>query len=288
MSQLPTPTPISRPRRGQTKGLVRRAAGNGRHGSDRELNRSVARALEALLAIARSDRPLSFVDLQRRQNVPKATLHKLLSTLEALNFVRRDPETAKYSVGLTAHEVSASSSTRPGDLRSVLDPMLHKLVEEWNETLHLCVYDEGEEIILDRLDPAFQMVRLATGIGRRHPAYATSGGLAALAILPEDVALKGLPAKLRTMTVNTVKTRKELQARLRKVREMGYAVDMEEAYIGVRCVGIAVPVPGWPLVTVSFSLPLQRGDEGRMHALAKPLLVAASEIERALIAARPQ
>ena len=288
MNKPMTLDPAMRRGRGQAIGAARRSVSAGERDSDDGLNRSVARALEVLLAIARSDRPMSFIDLQKEQNVPKATLHKLLSTLEALNFVRRDAESAKYTIGVAAHEVSASGSTRPGDLRSVLDPILHKLVEEWNETLHLCVYDEGEEIILDRLDPAFQMVRLATGIGRRHPAYATSGGLAALATLEDEAALRSLPATLRTMTANTVKTHEELRARLRVVREMGYAVDMEEAYIGVRCVGIAVPVSGWPLVTVSFSLPLQRAEEPRMHALAKPLLIAAEEIKRALITARPR
>ena len=269
-----------RPHHGRTKALQRWDSGDA-HGVT-GLNRSVARALQILLEVANSEKSLSFMDLYKQLGLPKGTLHKLLYTLEALNFLRRDADSGKYSIGLAVLELNARGLAKPGDLRSVLDPILHQLVEKWNETLYLCVYDDGEEIILDRLDPPYQVVRVTTGMRRRHPAYATSGGLAAMALLPEKIAFQGLPAKLRTLTKNTVKTRKELRARLREVREKGYAVDMEEAYIGVRCVGIAVSVPGWPIVAVSFTLPLQRAAVERMHMLSQPLLAAAPEIERAL------
>ena len=57
------------------------------------LNRSVTRALDLLLYVAHSPAPQSFVDLQKHHRVPKATLHKLLFTLEVLNFIRRDEDT---------------------------------------------------------------------------------------------------------------------------------------------------------------------------------------------------
>ena len=274
-----------RPHPGRTKALQRWDSG-GTHGVA-GLNRSVARALQILLEVSKSEKPLSFMDLHKQLELPKGTLHKLLYTLETLNFLRRDEDSSRYSIGLAVLELNARGLAKPGDLRSILDPILHRLVEEWHETLVLCVYDDGEEIILDRLDSPYQVVRVTTAMGRRHPAYATSGGLAAMALLSEKLAFQGLPAKLRTMTQNTVKTRKELRARLREVKEKGYAVDMEEAYIGVRCVGIAVSVPGWPIVTVSFTLPLQRAAIERMQMLSQPLLEAAREIERALTRAAP-
>jgi len=246
------------------------------------ISRSVARALNILLETARAEKPLSFVELQKRLKVPKATLHKLLYTLEATNFLNRDEDSAKYSIGLAALEVNAGRSARPGDLRSILDPILHRLVDEWNETCHLCVLDAGEEIILDRLDPAHQVVRLATQVGRRHPAYAGAGGLAGLALFPDRIALEGLPARLPTLTKNTIKTRDELRVRLKEVREKGYALDLEEAHLGVRCVGVAVAVPGWPVVAIAFSLPLQRASIERLRALARPLMAAAKEAERVL------
>ena len=102
----------------------------------------------------------------------------------------------------------------------------------------------------------------------------------ALSFIDEDIDL--LPEKLTALTENTITTREQLRERLAEVREKGYALDLEEAYIGVRCVGVAVAVPNWPVVHISFSLPLQRATFDRLRALAKPLTAAAKEIEKIL------
>lgn len=246
------------------------------------LNRSVTRALLLMLDIAHRANPQSFVDLQRQHKVPKATLHNLLLTLETLNFLRRDEETGKYSVGFAALEVAAAAAAGPADLPALLGPILQSLVEENNETCHLGILHGGEEVILKRLDPLEQVVRLASTVGRRHPAHASSGGIASMALTFSEDDIVALPDTLSQLTENTIKTRDQLRQRLKDVRDKGYALDLEEAYMGVRCVAVAVSVPNWPVVHISFSLPLQRASIERLRALAKPLAVAAKEIEKIL------
>ena len=245
------------------------------------VNRSVARALIVLLDIAHSNKPQSFVDIQKRHRLPKATLHKLLATLESLNFLSRDQDTGKYTVGLAAMELSSARAAGPEDLPELLGPILQKLVEDCNETCHLGILEGEDEVILKRLDPPNQVVRVAGTIGRRHPAYASAGGLAALALRSKE-SIGAFPEKLPQLTKYTIKTRGELQGRLEEIREKGYALDLEEAYLGVRCVGVAVSVPGWPAVHISFSLPMQRATIERLRVLAKPLMTAAKAIERIL------
>lgn len=251
--------------------------------SDDGVNRSVARALQILLDVAHSPRPQSFVEFQTRLKLPKATLHKLLYTLETLGFLLREKETGRYSIGLKALELSASATARPSDIHSVISPVLRRLVEEHDETGHIGVLDGTEEILLERIDPPCQVVRLA--IGRRHPVYGSSGGQAELAARGE-AALSELPEKLKPLTKNTIKTRKELLQRLQEIRAKGYALDMEECYPGVRCVGVAIDVPGWPVASISFTLPRQRATVERLRELAKPLLAAKQEIE-AILALMP-
>lgn len=248
------------------------------------LNRSVVRALRLLLDVARSSKALSFTEFQSRHNLPKATLHKLLLTLEALNFLRRDPETGKYTIGVAALEFSAGRALSPDDLPSLLGPIIQQLVDDWNETFHLGIVYGGEEILLHRADPKDQIVRVGTVVGRRHPAYATAGGLASLAISADHSFLETLPERLPQLTPNTISRRDALIARLREIRQKGYALDLEEAYLGVRCVGVAVAVPRWPVVNISFTLPLQRATIERLKALSKPLQLAAKEIEKVLSA----
>jgi DNA-binding IclR family transcriptional regulator len=246
------------------------------------LNRSVTRALDLLRHVAHSPVPQGFVDLQKHHRVPKATLHKLLFTLEALDFVRRDEHTGKYSLGLAAMEVSAAGAAGPGDLAVMLRPVLQKLVQDSSETCHLGILNGDEEVILSRIEPEQQVVLLAAQIGRRHPAYASAGGLASMALHLDESVITSMSEELRQLTPNTIKTRTELLTRLDEVRKTGYALDLEEAYPGVRCVGVAVAVLNWPVVHLSLSVPLQRAPIERLRALAKPLKQAAAEIERIL------
>lgn len=262
------------------------AARRGAGGKPAVAIRSVSCALAILLDVARNPKPQGFAEFQKRHKLPKATLHKLLATLEAQNFLRRDEDSGKYSLGLAALEVSASAVANPEDLGGMLAPILQKLVQEGKETCHLAIIHDNEEFMVKRLDPPDQMVRLATLIGRRHPPHATAGGLASLALQLENSLLPPLPEKLPQLTKNTIKTRDELLARLQEIRGKGYAIELEEAYIGVRCVGVAVAVPGWPIVNLSFSLPLQRASIERLTALAKPLKAATKEIEKILLVTR--
>lgn len=248
------------------------------------LNCSAARVLGILADIARHENPQSFTDFQKRLKLPKATLHKLLLTLEALDFVTRSDETGRYSLGLAALELSAGKGARPVDIRSVVHPFLKKLVDRYNETGHFAVMEGTDELILERIDTPNQVVRLAM-IGRRHPAYGSAGGLACLAARG-DAALAELPEQLKQMTKNTVATRKQLIKRLEDIRRKGYAIEMEEAYPGVRCVGVAIDVPSWPIASISFSLPLQRASRERLEELAAPLMATAKEIERLLAVTR--
>jgi DNA-binding IclR family transcriptional regulator len=250
------------------------------------VNRSVARALRLLLDVAGHSKALSFAELQLRHRLPKATLHKLLATLETMNFLRRDDATGKYSIGVAALEFSAGYAASPDDLPNILAPIMQKLVDDWKETIHLGVIYGGEEVMLQRLDPTDQIVRMGTMIARRHPAYATAGGLASMAISPDKSFLDELPEELSPRTKNTVRTKTALVVRLKEIAEKGYALDLEEAYIGVRCVGVAVAVPRWPVVHISFTLPLQRASMERLRGLAKPLMAAAKDIENILTVTR--
>jgi len=56
-------------------------------------NNSVDRALGLLRLLARARRPVRFADMQATTGIPRATLHSLLASLEAADFVRRSAST---------------------------------------------------------------------------------------------------------------------------------------------------------------------------------------------------
>lgn len=254
-----------------------------------EINGSVGRALRLLLDITRSPEPKSFSELQRAHDLPKATLHKILATLEAMNFLRRDRETGRYTIGLAVLEMSAAAALGAEDISRLIEPVVERLVESWNETCHFGIFDGDQEQILLRVDPKSQFVRLGPLPTRRNALHASAGGLAMMALPDREDLVHTLPEPLTAATPNTLTTRKDLVARLEKVRRSGYALDLEEAYLGVRCIAVGLEVAGLPPMYLSFSLPLQRAGIETLVALAEPLRTAAREVERLLgVVSRPR
>ena len=246
-------------------------------------NRSLMRALVLLRDIATNATSVSFSELQKRHGLPKATLHNLLSTLEHQDYIQRDDASGKYRIGLSVLELAAAASAGVSDLGRLLYPVLEPLVEHCKETCHLGVLDGFDEVILRRIDHARQIVQVAPQVERRHPAHSTSGGLAALAMMGQREVQAIVPGHLHQRTPNTIQTQEALFARLSQIRTDGYSLDMEEAYLGVRCIAVAIQAPGWPIVTISFTLPLQRAPVEHLVALAGPLQAAARQIRDILI-----
>lgn len=272
----------SSPARLRSKSHKPASAGSKDREPKREASRSVERALQILIEIAKTPKPTSFADLQKGLKLPKATLHKILATLEEWNFLTRDEESGKYAIGLAVLEVAEGGSPAT-DIRALINPVLRNLSREHDEACNLGILDGWEMVYLDRVDPPDQMVRLGNLVGRRLPAYATAGGTAALASLYDDVVLTLFPAVLPAApTRNTVRTREELQQRVADAREKGYGIDLEETFVGVRGVGVSISVTGWPIIAISFTIPLQRAPLERLRELAKPLKAAAVEIEAML------
>ncbi len=246
-------------------------------------NRSLMRALVLLRDIATNPTSVSFSELQKRHALPKATLHNLLSTLEHQDYIERDDVSGRYRIGLSVLELAAAASASVNDLGRLLSPVLELLVEQCKETCHLGVLDGFDEVILRRIDHARQIVQVAPQVERRHPAHSTSGGLAALALTNMREVEQFLPDHLIQRTPNTIQTQEALFARLSQVRTDSFSLDMEEAYLGVRCIAVAVDAPGWPIVTISFTLPLQRAPVNHLVSLAGPLQAAARQIRDILI-----
>ncbi|WP_164730494.1 IclR family transcriptional regulator [Pelagibacterium montanilacus] len=243
---------------------------------------SVGRALRLLLDVTHSAEPRSFSELQRAHGLPKGTLHKILGTLETMHFLRRDASSGRYTIGLAVLEIAAAAAASAEDLTRLVKPTLSRLVADWRETCHFGVLDGQEELILDRVDPVDQMVRLAPLPTRRNPLHASAGGLAMLAMPGNDAIIETLPDTLPPTTPHTLTSREDLVRRVEKVRSDGYALDLEEAYLGVRCIAVGINAPGLPTMYISFSLPLQRAPLDTLTGLEVPLRAAADEIEHIL------
>src|SRR5260370_40840301 len=115
---------------------------------------------------------------------------------------------------------------------------------------------------------------MPSAVGGRHPAAATGVGKALLAWTdPTDEAVRAWAARwapLKAVTPNTVTSVPRLAEELALVRERGYALDIEENEIGVRCaavpifLGRPVPAPAGSLTALGARAEAHRlGESGR-------------------------
>jgi DNA-binding IclR family transcriptional regulator len=200
---------------------------------------AVDRALAILEATAGRPAGLTNSDLSRRLGLPKSSASYILRTLVRRGYLRRDPESGRYRLGLKI--LSLGRDVLAGlDLGAVALPALRALVERTELTAHLAVLDHGEAVYVEKVDaPGF--IKMDTWVGRRMRAHSTAVGKALVANLAKgDLAALVERHGLERRTRRTIVTLQGLHAQLEQVRAQGYAVDDEENNPGARCV--AVPV----------------------------------------------
>jgi len=206
----------------------------------------VDRALALLEVLSHQGPDLTLVQISEMLKLHKSTAHRLLMVLERHRLIEKNSNTGKYRLGLKLFELGTKAIGQL-DLRERARPYLERAVLDTGETVHLCVYDDGEVVYLDKVEPT-RSVRLTSSVGRRNPAYCTSVGKAIMAFLPaEQVEIAAQKLGFRQLTRKTISNMLELRAELAKVRKLGYAVDNEENEEGERSglVGsLALPLGG--------------------------------------------
>lgn len=240
------------------------------------------RALDILRVLGECQSDCSLAETCAALKLHKSTVHRLMMVLERHRLIEKHPDTGRYRLGLRLFELG-SKAISVLDLRERSRPFLDQVLCETQETVHLCILDEGEVLYLEKLEPQ-RSVRLASRVGRRVAAYCTSVGKAILAELPEPEVDRIIRRSgLKRITPNTITTPSALKEELRKIRTRGYSIDDEENEEGVRCVGAVVrDYSGRPAAAISVSGPAFRVSKTNVAEIAKSVTQAATGLSREL------
>ena len=222
---------------------------------------SLERAALILDVLSRFSQGLSLGELSEKVNLSKGTVHRLLSSLSYLDFIRQDPLSKQYLLGFKLVELG-NSLLNQIDFRIEARPFLIDLAETSGETVHMVILDRSEVLYIDKVEASGKStgLRMASMLGSRIPAHCSAVGKVLLASLSETkfeeiVGTGPLPRK----TANTITDPEELKIHLKQVRQNGYALDNEENEIGIRC--FAAPIcdqRGEVIAAISISAPAIR------------------------------
>jgi len=242
---------------------------------------SIVRALRLLEALG-EQQTVSLTELSRSLGMHKSTIHRLLTTLQGEGYVRQDPLTERYSLGLKILGLASGLSAHL-DIRQHALPVMQELMAETQETVHLGVLSDYEVICLESV-VSDRPNAIGSMAGKSTHAHVSSMGKAILAFSPEGVAgalvrSRGLPR----LTPRTITDQEAFDAELRKIRASRFALNDEEEAIGIRC--IAAPIwdhRGLPVAALSVAAPAARLDTARLQTLADRLRERASDITGSL------
>jgi len=239
---------------------------------------SLTRGLTILEKLSEIEGGATLTDIAQRVGLAASTTHRLLNTLEKMNYVHQSGDLGLWTIGLTAFTVgSAFVSHRDFAIQS--HSYLRKLMDQSGETANLSILD-GYDVVFIAQVQCREIMRLLVKLGSRHPIHASGSGKAILAALPDDVvqdilAKHGLPRH----TEHTIVTPDGLLNAIKLIRRHGYAYDDEEHALGLRCVAAAVyDEYAEPLGAISLAGPLSRLTDERIRALGPLVARTAAEI----------
>jgi len=241
----------------------------------------LVKALDVLEALAQHG-TLSLSELGQQVGQPKSSVFRYLVTLEERGYVRRNPDTEQYSLGIKLIELGNLVATQ-FNVHDEAIGLMRQLLDKFRETVNLAILEDGRVVYLEILEGT-QSVRMAARPGQRDFAHSTAIGKSMLAHLSDEdctaiLRRHGLPA----MTEATITTLEGLQAELARVRERGYAVDNMENEPGVRCVGAPIfNHQGEVIAAISVSGPAIRITPSQVETIGRELVIATRTISERL------
>jgi IclR family transcriptional regulator, KDG regulon repressor len=224
----------------------------------------------------------SLSEIARSLRLPVSTTYETLRTLVGLRLLNRHPDNGRYSMGVRVLEIGMSYLSRT-NLVQEFHAAGGPVARETGETVQLAVRD-GHQVLHIAEVGGTRSVRVVTDIGRWLPCHTASTGKALLACLSdEDVRHLYRNAPLIRMTPYSLDSLPALLRELHTVRRRGYAIDAQETYEGVQCVGAVVyGSTGTPAAALSVAMPHTPTNSERAADVARVVCEAAAAISKRL------
>lgn len=232
----------------------------------------ISAVLDVLDALDRHG-PATLAQLSRETGVAKSTLHRVCSTMGERGWIARDLTSGNIELG---PRVAWLARANPASaLTAGFYEVGRGIVERHNETTCLTVLDGCESVFVAKQETSHP-VRLVTAVGSRLPAFASASGRVMLADLPErEIAAMYKGSELVTPTGRRLRGISELLTILRDARRRGYAENVDETALGLRCLAVPVGPPGRVAGAITLCVPSGRMNAARKREMLPDLIAAA-------------
>ena len=211
-----------------------------------------------LNALAGQAEAVTLKQLAQATSLHPSTAHRILTALVHDRLVERIDQ-GNYRLGIRLLELGNLVKARISVREHAL-PLMRQLHAATGEAVNLSVRRDNEIVYVERTSSGRAMMRVVNIVGARAPLHITAvGKLFLLEDGPEGLRAYAERSRLAAYTKNTLTSVAALEKEFDRIRRQGYALDNEEAELGVRCIGAAVRDDTGTLVAgLSISAPAER------------------------------
>ena len=225
----------------------------------------IARAAAVLRALKDSQTGLSLGQIAERVGLPRSTVQRIVAALVEERLL----VAARKGVRL-GPELQVLAEAARYNTVDLCRPYLVELADKTGETVDLSMLRGGRMVFLDQVQGTHRL-RAVSSVGEVFPLTTTANGRASLALLADEVA-EGLARE-------ELGDWPKLQSRLVKVRQTGFAEDLDDHTEGISAIGIAFrDLPG-DIYAISVPIPSSRFAEQRARIVAAVLTLKSALVQ---------
>jgi DNA-binding IclR family transcriptional regulator len=244
--------------------------------------RAVERAADILACLGKNDLGLS--EISKEVGLNKATVFRMLVSLERKGFVTKNSNTGKYSLDWGLLGLLSDALNRNKGLVKCAHPYMEKLWEHTGETITLYIRKGFERLCIAEL-PSPHPLKYTVGIGVTVPLYAGSPGKLLLAYLhPAELEEVLNQIELIALTKRTITDKQKFLKELELIRKRGWATSFGERIEGVSSLSVPVTDRGNKVVaSINILGPFIRVGEERLMGYLDMLKEVGCEISNRLV-----
>lgn len=220
---------------------------------------------------------LSISEIQEELSQPKSTVFRILKTMENGNFIQKNADNHRYSLGFQFFRLGSIYQNQL-DFRTTALPIMQKIVDESSETVELNIIDQLSRVCIEKIDSPLD-VRNFVRVGERKPLHLGASGKILLAFLDNAERERVLRLLEEKHDLQLMNFKKELK----RIQEKGYSFTKGERVPGSFAIAAPILGAGGELVaSVTLAGPIQRLSEERENNLIHLLTRSAKEISEHL------
>jgi len=243
-----------------------------------EIHQSIQRAASVLDALGQSETgQLRASDIGRTIGLGPSTTARLLTTLEELHYVKKEPDGQLYSIGSAIFALS-SQGLNQNPVHRESRAAAQELAQKVGLSVNVGVRDETSVMYLCHFEGALAP-KSHTMVGMRQPLHASALGKCLLLDLSQQERIDLLGEELPRFTANTITDHTALTKELAKSADRGTCLEDQELALGRVCV--AAPIrnaSGRVIAAISISGRLTVMRDHDLESLSEEAIETADRI----------